>query len=362
MTATSRDGAWLVNAENEDLARIDWRQVIDQFASYDERGLMIVGAERRVVAMSPRAREMLGYRETLPASLSNVLHDINIGFAVGEALHDRRAVEHESYLPDPDRLLRFRCVPILSDTGVPVFVVMSVDDVTRLRHLETVRRDFVANVSHELRTPLASIMLLVETLENGALDDPDASRHFLHRIQVESESMRRLVEELLELSRLESGRLSLELTPVPIDDVLDDVVNRLAPAAQAKRVDVQLDLQDPLPPAMADCERLTQVLMNLVHNGIKFTPDDGTVVIRARQQGRGILIEVADTGVGMSSEEAARVFERFYKVDKGRSRSGGSGLGLAIAQHLLQLHGTRLTVVSEVGRGSRFSFALPIAS
>lgn len=352
LSALLQDGA---------ITGVDGEAIMEQYVDANDRGMLLVGPRRHVFAINKAARAMLHFTETIPQLVGKVVHDVNIGFAVGEALHDRRPVEHEVYIPDPDRLLRFRIVPILDDTGIPLMTVISVDDVTRFRHLETVRRDFVANVSHELRTPIASINLLVETLQRGALEDPVAAQHFLHRIEVETQSMARLVEELLELSRLESGTLSLRIDPTDVYELLEGVVSRLAPSAKEKSLPVVLDLQAGLPPVAVDPDRIEQVLLNLVHNAIKFTPAGGQVTLRARRQGPGVYIEVIDTGMGMEASDAARVFERFYKVDRGRNRMGGSGLGLAIARHLLELHGSQLQLVSEVGRGSRFSFALPIA-
>jgi two-component system phosphate regulon sensor histidine kinase PhoR len=340
---------------------IDFRAVFAHLAEHDSRGLLLVGPGRRVLAMNAVARALLGYTGPIACPISDVVRDVHFGFAVGEAFHDRRPVELESYAPNPDRLLRFHVVPILETSGEPVLTVTTIEDVTHVRHLETVRRDFVANVSHELRTPLASINLLVETLQRGAMTDPEAANHFLHRIEVETQAMARLVEELLELSRLETGVLALNLETFDIHGSVTEVSNRLAPTADEKGVCVELDVQDGLPPVRADPRRVEQVLMNLVHNAIKFTPTDGTVTLRAYRQGRRVQMEIVDTGVGMDPAEAARVFERFYKVDKGRNRLHGSGLGLAIARHLLELHGTQLQVVSEVGRGSRFYFALPVA-
>jgi two-component system, OmpR family, phosphate regulon sensor histidine kinase PhoR len=304
---------------------------------------------------------MLGYQGTLPGLIGNVVRDVKVGFAVGDAIHDRRTITHESFLPEPDRILRFNIVPIIGPEGMIDAVLMTVDDVTRLRHLETVRRDFVANVSHELRTPIASINLLVETLQNGGISDPAAATHFLRRIQVETQSMNQLVEELLQLSRLESGRLSLNPEAVAVAEVIDGVRSRLAVMAEEKSLSLIGDMQEDLPCVLADYVALEQVLMNLVHNAIKFTPSGGTVSVRARRRGLSVEVEVADTGVGMDPREADRVFERFYKVDKGRHRGNGTGLGLAIARHLLDLQGSKLQVISEPGRGSRFTFALPIA-
>jgi two-component system, OmpR family, phosphate regulon sensor histidine kinase PhoR len=340
---------------------LDYHQLFTEYARHDERGLLLIGPGRVILELNPAARSMLGYDGEGPQPVSLVTHDMNVEFAIGQAFHDRHPVEYESYVPDPDRLLRFRIQPILDSNGEPVLAISTIEDRTRLRYLETVRRDFVANVSHELRTPLASIRLLGETLREGAIHDEAAAAHFLHRIEVEVDAMAGLVEELLELSRLESGSLRLEEEPTDVQKLLSDVCNRLAPMAKEKDVHLALDVQEGLPSVLADPRRIEQVLMNLAHNGIKFTPSGGEVTLRARSQRPGVLIEVSDTGVGMSASEAARVFERFYKLDAGRKRDAGAGLGLAISRHLIELHGSRLQAVSEVGRGSRFSFTLPVA-
>lgn len=345
-----------------DAALLDTAYIFDRYAELTDRGLMVIDSSRYVQRINPAAREMLGYQGKVPARSLDVLRDVEVDFAVGDAFHDRKPIWHEAYAPYPHRLLRFHVIPIIGETAEALALVVSVDDVTRLRHLETVRRDFVANVSHELRTPITSINLLVETLQNSGLDDRQAAEHFLQRIEVETQSMGRLVEELLELSRLESGRLALNLAPTSPREVLESLTNRLAPAANEKSLQVEMDLQDRLPEVTADAERLEQILMNLMHNAIKFTPSGGKVTLRAARSGRGVIFEVADTGIGLDTSDVARIFERFYKVDKGRNRAEGTGLGLAIAHHLVDLHGSRLNVVSEPGRGARFSFALPLAS
>lgn len=340
---------------------LSYAEILAQYASTDDRGFLLLGAGRRVLAINEAAREMVDFGGTLPVPLSRVVRDLGFEYAVGESFHDAHVTTHESYAPNPDRLLRFRVIPLRAhDLTVPL-AMATIDDITRLRHLETVRRDFVANVSHELRTPLASIRLLVETLEGGAMHDEEASTHFLHRIQVEVDSMAGMVEELLELSRLESGALTLNLQTVNITSLLGSVVARLAPIARAKDIHVSLDMGDVPLLVRADPDRLEQVAMNLIHNGIKFTPGAGRVTVRCRRQGPGVLVDVIDTGPGLAPSDASRIFERFYKVDKGRNRTGGAGLGLAIARHLVELHGGRLQVVSESGQGSRFTFSLPSA-
>jgi signal transduction histidine kinase len=335
--------------------------LFDQFANADHRGTLIVGDHRRVLTMNAAARRLLAYDGPLPRAAGEVSRNVELEFSVGDAIHDRRPLWYEAFAPDPDRILRFHVIPILTATGQPTVAMVTVDDITRLRHLETVRRDFVANVSHELRTPIASINLLVETLQRGAVADPEVAHGFLHRIEVETQAMAHLVEELLELSRLETGVLSLDLSAIDLEILIRDVVARLAATAKEKDVSLVLDVRHELPPVRADRRRMEQVLMNLVHNAVKFTPSGGRVTVRSMRKGRGVAVEVVDTGVGMDSEQAARIFERFYKVDKGRNRGAGAGLGLAITKHLLELHGSALSVVTEAGRGSKFSFALPSA-
>jgi len=336
-------------------------EVLTQLAHSPQQGIVLVDTKRQVQVVNEATRDMLGYEGNVPDSLASVIRDVDLQFAVGEVIHDRAPVEYETYVPNPDRLLRFQLLPVLKRTGEVALVLVLVHDVTRLRHLETVRRDFVANVSHELRTPITSINLLVETLQTTAWDDRDAAKHFLQRIEIETVSMMRLVEELLELSRLESGRLSLRLDEIDVAAVLDSVARRLEPAAREKQVHIERDVQVTLPKVQADGERLEQVVMNLVHNAIKFTPAGGHISLRAARSGRGVLVEVADTGSGMDASDAERIFERFYKVDKGRNRAEGSGLGLAIAKNVIEMHGSRLHVVSEPGHGSRFTFALPMS-
>lgn len=344
------------------LESLSYVELFEQFVHQSDQGLVLVAPRRMVILANKAARDMLSFDGEVPCPLKVVVRDVDVEFAVGDAFHDRKEARYETYTPHPDRLLRLHIMPIAGESGETVLAIVALDDVTRLRHLETVRRDFVANVSHELRTPITSINLLVETLQSGGMEDPEAAAHFLQRIEVETLSMMRLVEELLELSRLESGRLALNVAPTDVPAVMRRVVERLQPAARDHELEVHLNFQEGLPPVLADADRLEQVLINLVHNAIKFTPPKGSVHLRAWRQGPGIQLEVADTGVGMDPSEASRVFERFYKVDKGRNRAAGTGLGLAVARHIIELHGGHLQVVSEPGRGSRFSFGLPVAS
>lgn len=335
--------------------------MFQQYVAGDTRAVLVLNSRRQILEMNRAARQMFAFHAGLPVIVTQVIHDMKVSFAIGDAIHDRRALQHEAFMTEGDRILLLNIVPIQSPHGSTSHVLVAIEDVTRLRHLETVRRDFVANVSHELRTPIASINLLTETLQNGGMNDPEAAAHFLRRIGVETRAMSQLVEELLALSRLESGRVSLNAHPFEVTSVVDEVRSRLAMMAEEKGIELRADVPEGLPKVEADFGAIEQVLMNLVHNAVKFTEEGGTVTVRARRHGPGVEVEVVDTGIGMDPEVAARVLERFYKADKGRHRGQGTGLGLAIARHLLDLHGSKLQVVSEPGHGSRLSFALSAA-
>ena len=233
-------------------------------------------------------------------------------------------------------------------------------DLTRIRRLETVRRDFISNISHELRTPLAGLKALVDTLRGGAIKDPPAAKRFLKRMDAEVDALTQMVEELLELSRVESGQAPLRLAPTPVAEVVVPPVDRLRPQAERAGLEITVLLPPKLPPVLADADRARLVLTNLVHNAVKFTPPGGRITVAARPAGEDMVFSVEDTGVGIPAENLPRIFERFYKADRARS-GGGTGLGLAIAKHIVQGHGGRLWAESVEGQGSTFSFTLPVA-
>jgi two-component system phosphate regulon sensor histidine kinase PhoR len=241
------------------------------------------------------------------------------------------------------------------------YTIVTLRDVTELRRLESVRREFVANVSHELRTPLASIRAVVETLEGGAIDDEEVADDFLHRIVGEVDRLAALVDDLLDLARLESGRVHLTLDALDPLDLISRAAERLRPQTERARLNLVVDVPIELPPVLADRARIEQVLLNLVHNAIKFTPAGGTITVRGHIDGDALVTEVTDTGSGIPEADLQRLFERFYKADKAR-RSEGTGLGLAIAKHIVQTHNGTISVASTLGKGSTFTFTLPLAS
>jgi two-component system phosphate regulon sensor histidine kinase PhoR len=202
---------------------------------------------------------------------------------------------------------------------------------------------------------------VVETLRDGALDDPPAAHRFLDRADREVDALTQMVQELLELSRIESGKVPLRLSPTPVADVIAPAVERLRPQADRNRIELTVEIPADLPPVLIDAQRVQQVVSNLLHNAIKFTPAGGQVTIRAKDgDAEMVRVEVTDTGIGIPTGDLPRIFERFYKTDRARS-SGGTGLGLAIARHLVQAHGGEIRARSKEGHGSTFTFTLPVA-
>jgi two-component system phosphate regulon sensor histidine kinase PhoR len=244
-------------------------------------------------------------------------------------------------------------------SGDESLVILVLRDVTDLRRLENVRREFVANVSHELRTPLASIRLVVETLEAGAIEDPAVAYGFLQRIGGETDRLALLVDDLLDLARLESGRVRLHVEPIPAADLVAGGADRLRPMVERARLSLVVEAPPNLPVVNADRARIEQVLLNLIHNAIKFTPPGGEIRITARPLPGAVEIAVSDNGIGVAPDELPRLFERFYKADKAR-RSEGTGLGLAIAKHIVLAHGGTIAAASTLGQGATFSVTLPL--
>jgi two-component system, OmpR family, phosphate regulon sensor histidine kinase PhoR len=238
-------------------------------------------------------------------------------------------------------------------------VVVLIQDITNLRRLEKIRQDFIVNISHELRTPIASCKAIVETLQNGALADKKVAKDFLQRLHVETDKLAQMVNELGELSRIESGELILKLTKVNIKNIIVKVADRLQTQADRSGVSIKLDMPPGLPSVTADADRIEQVLINLVHNAIKFTPQNGMITISSEVRDNDLTVSVQDTGTGIPEDDLPHIFERFYKVDKARS-SGGTGLGLAIAKHIIQAHNGNIQAESEEGKGSVFIFSLPL--
>ncbi|MBI3812578.1 MAG: phosphate regulon sensor histidine kinase PhoR [Nitrospirae bacterium] len=247
----------------------------------------------------------------------------------------------------------------VAQTGA-VAVVMVFHDVTDLKRLERIRKDFVANVSHELRTPLTSIKGYIEALLDGAKDDPKKCAEFLGIIQKHADQLDALLSDLLQLSTIESGQYQWRRGPVSIGDLIGKAVHLLRPLAEKKGQAISVAPAEGVGPVIGDADKLTEVLINLIDNAIKYTPDGGRITVEVRPGESAVEIAISDTGIGISSKEIPRIFERFYRIDRARSRElGGTGLGLAIVKHIVEAHGGKVRVESRIGKGSRFVVSLP---
>ncbi|HYM83981.1 MAG TPA: ATP-binding protein [Candidatus Dormibacteraeota bacterium] len=289
-----------------------------------------------------------------------------------EAFLDRRVDELVSSVPvDGPRSLEI----VLRDGGARVVIVharpdaaggawLVLEDVAELRRLQRIRTEFIDNLSHELRTPLSSIALLTETLAAEATAHTDMvtprMRDRIAKIQVETSNLAQMVDEMLDLSRIESGGA------MRMDDLLDlgvlasEAARRLGPFAERQGVALRVEVADDVPMLRGNEQRLGQVLLNLVHNAVKFSPDGGEVVIRVGHDDGSVSAAVEDHGIGIERSDLPRIFERFYKADRARVRGGGTGLGLSIARHIVEAHGGTITVATEIGRGSTFTLRLPL--
>jgi two-component system, OmpR family, phosphate regulon sensor histidine kinase PhoR len=271
----------------------------------------------------------------------------------------RQVFDHEIKLGRmPERWLQVNAAGIFDTDARKHGTIIVVHDLTRLKQLERTREEFVANVSHELRTPLSLIKGGVETLLDGARHDPDARLKFLRTIQRNSDRLQFLIEDLLTISELESGRVKLNLAPVPLRALVETVLEHSQNQAASRSTALLNDVPDLT--VQADAARLEQVLGNLVDNAIKYGKQQGCVTVAARHTGEAVEVTVTDDGSGIPPESLERIFERFFRVDKGRSReTGGTGLGLAIVKHIVQSHGGKVSVKSKPGSGSTFTLSIP---
>jgi len=305
-------------------------------------------------------RRNLDLRDPVGRHYVEVIRQREVGEVLQHVLQkgERRAAEVE--LLHMRRDFSLIAVPFPDAEGMPHGAVLTFHDITERRRLERVRRDFVANASHELRTPLTSVRGFVEALEDGAIAEPVTAERFLGKIRTHADRMAALVEDLLELSRLESGERPPLWEEIPPAEIAEDVAASFA--APAARKEIALAHEDSGAPAVVtDVDRLRRIVENLVDNAVKYTPAGGHVTITtAPAPSGGALLEVRDDGPGIPPEHLPRIFERFYRVDKARSRElGGTGLGLSIVKHLAEGMGATVTVTSEVGKGTTFSVTVP---
>jgi two-component system phosphate regulon sensor histidine kinase PhoR len=322
-----------------------------------KEGLLLVDPSGRVRLANPALRELLEVSfDPTGHRLGEVVRNPTLIQVVERALAERvETRETVVRLPDSGRSFELHATALEDDGGVIVLFF----DITRLELLERVRREFVSNVSHELRTPLTAIRAFVETLQAGALEDRANGRRFLEIIAKHSERLQALIDDVTDLSRIETGAVTLELAELDAAQVARDVVEHLRPVIDRYGVQVRIELRSPFL-LTADRRRLEQVLTNLIDNAVKFNRPGGTVRLHGSASGGRPVVVVEDDGIGMPADSLDRIFHRFYRVEPARSReAGGTGLGLAIVKHLMRLHGGTVRAESELGRGSRFILEFP---
>jgi two-component system phosphate regulon sensor histidine kinase PhoR len=325
--------------------------VLDQITD----GVLLADAKGLIQFANPAAGRLFQFSSPLDHSIAEVVRHHQLVEAWRRCQQTRQMQSESVELPTRHQFLQLVVIPDQHTSGS----LLLVQDLTRIRRLETVRRDFVSNLSHELRTPLASLKALAETLQEGALDDPPAARRFVDQIQIEVDALTQMANELLELSKIESGRFSLSFTPVAAGDLLTSAARRMQVQAERAHVSLRVECAEDLPSIQVDSQRLEQVLVNLIHNAVKFTRPGGEVFLFAEPVNGEVRFSVRDTGAGIPADEVSRIFERFYRVDKSRSGSG-TGLGLSIAKHIVEAHKGKIWVESVEGHGSTFFFSIPI--
>jgi two-component system phosphate regulon sensor histidine kinase PhoR len=323
-------------------------------------GVLIVDSEGRIQLINPAAERMFsnGQKVEVGSTLAEALRH-HQPFEMWQRCFASQEIQNASFEVGNKRLhLSGTAAPL--GQALPGSTLLLFQDITRQHQIEIMRRDFISNVSHELRTPLAALKALTETLQTGALEDPPAAQRFLGQMETEVDALSLMVTELLELSRIESGRVPLERKPTRPVDIMTPAFDRLALQAERAKINMSIDCPEDLPLVLADAARVQQVVVNLLHNAIKFTSQEGRIILKAQIQNGMVLFSVGDSGIGISADDLPRIFERFYKADRARATSG-TGLGLAIARHLVEAHGGKIWAESELGKGSTFFFTIPMA-
>ncbi|MBL8061920.1 MAG: PAS domain-containing protein [Anaerolineales bacterium] len=345
LKTTFNEKLFALNAGNERLATM-----LDQLTD----GVIIADADGRVQFANPAARKLFGTQQPLQQSVAQMMRNHQLIEAWKRCQQTRQMQIESVELPTRKQFLQLTAIPDKHEGGS----LLLAQDLTHVRRLEAVRRDFISNVSHELRTPLASLKALTETLQNGALSDPDAGPRFLNRIHTEVDALTQMTQELLDLSRIESGQVQLNFESMSPRKLIYSAAERMK--AQIERANLKLIVQceDGLPAIHVDKGRLEQVLVNLIHNAVKFTKPGGQICLEVEAGDGGVRFAVRDTGIGIPSESLSRIFERFYRVDSSRAGSG-TGLGLSISRHIVEAHGGNIWAESDEGRGSAFYFLIP---
>jgi two-component system phosphate regulon sensor histidine kinase PhoR len=335
--------------------------ILGAIAGEMQAGVLALGAKGAVLYANPFFLKSFPVEGGVEGrTVREIIDDPALLKAVERLLRGRQGRAEEIELSERGALFKVRMVPLEMVGKGGRSLLLFLHDITEEKKVETIKKDFVANVSHELRTPLASIKGYAETLLDGAMEERETLMEFLRVIDRHATRMSRLIDDLLVLSRLESHELPMVMSQVDLKELVSGVVKGFEKQARDKKgIAIAVSIPEGLPKALGDRDRLEQVVVNLLDNAIKYTTSGGGVSVSASSEDDRVRVEVRDTGIGIPEGDLPRIFERFYRVDKARSRElGGTGLGLAIVKHIIQGHGGRLHVESAPGKGSAFSFVV----
>src|SRR2546430_15412277 len=324
-------------------------------------GLLVVDSTQHILICNPAFEKLYGQSPIAPGTpLLDIIRDSDVIEPIRAALDQAKARVAEASAPDRKNELQVTVVPITGQDGRASGVVALLHDISRLKQVDQIRRDFVANVSHELRTPLSIFHGNLETLlEPGDLDE-DETRHIYEVMKRHSDRLNLLVNDLLSLARLESKEANLQLAEIKLRDFLEAIARDWAKRLAGKNLRLELEVPDNFPTPRVDERRLEEVVPNLLDNAVKYFHQDGRILIHAGAPDQEVVLSVRDEGVGIAANDLPRIFERFYRADRARSRElGGTGLGLSIVKHIAQLHGGRVEAESTLGKGTTIRVILP---
>ncbi len=327
-------------------------------------GVIVTGADEKILLMNPSLRKLF-FIESNPEGkmVLEVVRNTAVEDMIARIITGKQqlATEEIAVHAPEEKILKVNGVPIMRNNKLEGAILVF-HDITELRRLEKMRQDFVANVSHELRTPISSIKGYAETLLDGALADKDNAKEFISIICQDADRLASLINDLLDLSKIESGKLKMSFEALDPGVLIKRAITVIDNQAKAKSISLKVNIPQSLPKIKADETRFSQVMINLLDNAIKYSAEGSVAVISAQVVDNVLQIDLSDTGIGISEEDLPRIFERFYRADKARSRElGGTGLGLSIVKHIVSAHGGQVWVKSKLGVGSTFSFTIPLA-
>ena len=324
-------------------------------------GIIAVDKNLKTILVNPFACTIFDIpsdRNILGTNIQEILNDEGICNLLEKSIIEDCNFFEEITIVEDSKILSITINPIRSDSE-SIGAVLFIQDITKMRNIEKMGQEFVSNVSHELKTPLTSIRGFIETLKNGAVNDHDVAYKFLDIIDIEAERLFFLLNDLLALSEIETMKQDVNISSILVEEIINDSINVLQGQAKKKNISISFDIQPDLKIKMSK-HKLMQLVINLMDNSIKYSPDSSWIKIHAYKSEDSIVISFKDSGIGIPKEHHARIFERFYRVDKSRSRSlGGTGLGLSIVKHIVDIYNGTITLNSKVGKGTEFIVTFP---